>query len=363
MNSRKKEPEALAVKSRWCYSEIMINGVKHSNGHKIEGIVPSNEPAIPGSKIEESTVKFDLEAVLSAVRPLRSVVPVDAHSAGTLGTEREGNAVLIDESGLFLTIGYLVVEATDVFIGGPDGTTLNAHPVGYDHETGFGLIRSVEVPAFAPIQVGDNSNHFVKGSRAIVSSFGGSRNALDARVVDRRLFTGSWEYMVESAIFTAPLHPSWSGAALIDPENGSLCGIGSLLIQGPSGENEDEQGNMFVPIELLPPIIDDLLKNGKRAGSARPWLGVYVSEALGHLVIGSIFEGGPAANAGVQHGDILEQVEDKPVETLEEFYRELWSTGEAGTSIKLGIIRGSASMDIFVRSGDRREYYKQPRRH
>ena len=342
---------------------MMINGVKHSNGHKIEGVIPSNEPTIPGSTIEASKVKFDLEAVLSAVRPLRSVVPADAHSAATLGTEREGNAVLIDESGLFLTIGYLVVEATDVFIGGSDGTTINAHPVGYDHETGFGLIRSVEMPAFPPIKVGDDSNKLVKGSRAIVASNGGTRSALDAHVVDRRLFTGSWEYMVESAIFTAPLHPSWSGAALIDPENGSLCGIGSLFIQGPSGENEDQQGNMFVPIELLSPIIDDLLKIGRRAGPARPWLGMHASEALGHLVVGSIFERGPAANAGVQPGDVLEQVEDKPVESLEEFYRELWSAGEAGTSIKLGIIRGSASMDIFVRSGDRREYYKQPRRH
>jgi len=338
-------------------------GVKHSNGHKIEGVLPASEPELAGPAIEAESVAFDLETTLSAVRPLKSSVPADCHSAATLGTEREGNAVLIDESGLFLTIGYLVVEATDVLIGGPGGSVMHAQPLGYDHETGFGLLRTVDKPEFEPIRLARDADSLTPGARVVVASAGGAGRALDAHVADRRLFAGSWEYMLDSAIFTAPLHPSWSGAALIDPESGMLCGIGSLFVQGPGGEDEDEQGNMFVPIELLNPIFDDRMQYGRRSGPPRPWLGMHATEALGHLVVAGVFDGGPADNAGIRPGDVVEQIEDDSIDTLEALYRRLWSVGEAGTSVKLGIIRGATGMDIFVRSGDRRDFYKLPRRH
>lgn len=341
----------------------MVNGVKHSNGHKFEGILPSTEPELSGPAIAAGSVTFDLDTVLTAVRPLRSSVPADCHSARTLGTEREGNAILIDGNGLFLTIGYLVVEATEVLIGAPNGAVLNAHPIGYDHETGFGLVRSLEQTDFSPIELAPNSQKLTRDSRVIVASAGGPSQALDAHIADRRLFAGSWEYMLDSAIFTAPLHPNWSGAALIDPGTGELCGVGSLFVQGPAGDEDEEQGNMFVPIELLTPILRDLLKTGRRSGPRRPWMGLHAAEALGSLVVVSVFDGGPAFKAGIQPGDILEQIEEKPVDTLESFYRELWSAGEAGASIKLGVIRGSTGMNIFVGSCDRQDFYKQPQRH
>ena len=340
-----------------------MTNIKHSNGHKIDDVLPTSEPEMVGPSINPQSVKIDLETILSAVRPIKSTIPIDCMSAATLGTQREGNAVLIDKEGLFLTIGYLLVESTDVMVGGLGKQVLHAQAVGYDHETGFGLLRSIEKPDFSPIKLASNADHLITEKRVIVASHGGVRRALDARIADRRLFAGSWEYMLESAIFTAPLHPSWSGAALIDPETGLLCGIGSLFVQDPSGEDENVQGNMFVPIDLLSSILNDMIQYGKRTGPSRPWLGINLSEAMGHLVISSVFEGGPADRADIRPGDVIDHIEDQFVDTLEAYYRNLWSTGEAGAPVKLGIVRGASGSDIFVRSGNRQDFYKLPLKH
>ncbi|MBB42331.1 MAG: signal protein PDZ [Rhodospirillaceae bacterium] len=340
-----------------------MTGIKHSNGYKIDDVLPTPEPEMVGPSIAPQSVKINLETILSAVRPIKSNIPVDCYSAATLGTHREGNAVLIDKEGLFLTIGYLLVEATDILIGGLEEKVLHAQAVGYDHETGFGLLRSVERPDFAPMQLASDADHLVSEKKVIVAAHGGVRRALDARIADRRLFAGSWEYMLESAIFTAPLHPSWSGAALIDPETGFLCGIGSLFIQGPGENDKNEQGNMFVPIELLSPILNDMIESGRRIGPSRPWLGMHLTEAMGHLVVSSVFDNGPADRADIRPGDVIDHIEDQFVDTLELYYRNLWSTGEAGASVKLGIIRGTSGSDIFVRSGNRHDFYKLPQKH
>jgi S1-C subfamily serine protease len=338
-------------------------GVKHSNGHRLEGILPLAQPPSPGPHPTEEDVGFDLEAALAAVRPLRSTVPPDCHSAATLGTEREGSAVLIDKSGLLLTIGYLIVEATDVVIGGPDGKPMAAQAAGYDHETGFGLVRTVEPFDLEPLKIAPSVDHIERDTPVVVAAHGGAEQSLLGQVADRRVFAGSWEYMLDSAIFTYPLHPHWSGGALIDQSNGSLVGIGSLFVQGVGGSGGDEQGNMFVPIDLLAPIYSDLVQMGRYSRPPRPWLGMHATEALDSLVVAGVFDGGPADTAGIRPGDLLEMIEDETVTTLEALYRRMWSVGDAGADVKLSIIRGSRGMDIFVRSADRRDFYKIPRRH
>jgi S1-C subfamily serine protease len=338
-------------------------GVKKSNGHRLEGILPITEPPVPGPHPTDDDVGFDLEAALAAVRPLRSNIPPDCHSAATLGTEREGSAVLIDESGLLLTIGYLIVEASDVTIGGTDGKPMVAQAVGYDHETGFGLVRTVEPLDAKPLKRAQSLDQVQQDTPVVVASHGGAAQSLLGTVAERRLFAGSWEYMLDSAIFTYPLHPHWSGGALLDRKDGSLLGIGSLFVQGVGGSGGEVQGNMFVPIDTLAPIYDDLAKVGRSTKTPRPWLGMHTTEAMGHLVVAGMFDGGPADSAGMKVGDLIERVEDTKVETLEDMYRNMWSVGGAGTDIKFGVIRGSRIRDIIVRSGDRRDYYATPRRH
>lgn len=340
-----------------------MSGVKKANGHRLDGVLQIAQPPMPGPQPTPDDVGFDLDTVLEAVRPLRTVVPAESRSAATLGTEREGNAILIDESGLLLTIGYLIVEASDVTVGGPDGHPMVAQAVGYDHETGFGLIRTVDPIDVKPVRLAQGLDFIQQDSPVVVASYGGVKRSLLGKVADRRLFAGSWEYMLESAIFTYPLHPLWSGGALLDRKDGTLLGIGSLFVQGVGGSGGEHQGNMFVPIDLLAPIFDDLVKVGRSTKPPRPWLGMHTTEALGHLVVAGTFDGGPAESAGIRIGDLIDRVEDTKVTTLAEMYRKMWSVGTAGADVKFGVIRGSRVLDIFVRSGDRRDFYTMPRRH
>ncbi len=340
-----------------------MSGVKKANGHRLDGILPIAQPPMPGPHPTEDDVGFDLDTALAAVRPLRTIIPTDCHSAATLGTEREGSAILIDESGLLLTIGYLIIEASDVTIGGIDGKPLVAQTVGYDHETGFGLVRTIEPLDIRPLKMAQNLDRIERDTPVVVASHGGAEQSLLGNVADRRLFAGSWEYMLESAIFTYPLHPHWSGGALIDRTDGTLVGIGSLFIHGVGGSGGEEQGNMFVPIDSLAPIYEDLVQVGRSTKTPRPWLGMHTTEALGHLVVAGMFDGGPADSAGIRIGDLIDRVEDATVETLEDMYRKMWSVGGAGADVKFGVIRGSRGLDIFVRSGDRRDFYTMPRRH
>lgn len=340
-----------------------MDGVKRANGHRLDGLLPIARPPMPGPHPTEDDVGFDLEAALAAVRPLRTSVPPDCHSAATLGTEREGSAVLIDRSGLLLTIGYLIVEATDVVIGGPDGKPMAAQAAGYDHETGFGLVRTVEPLDLEPLTIASSMDRMVRDAPVVAAAHGGAGQALLAHVADRREFAGSWEYMLSAAIFTFPLHPHWSGGALLDRTDGALVGIGSLFVQGVGGSGGEEQGNMFVPIDLLPPIYDDLVRFGRAMRPPRPWLGMHTTEALGHLVVAGVFDGGPADSAGIRPGDLIDRVEDAEVKTLPDMYRRIWSVGNAGADVKLSVIRGSRGLDVFIRSADRRDFYKLPRRH
>lgn len=337
--------------------------VTRANGHRLDGILPLGEPPMPGPQPTDDDVAFDLEVGLSAVRSLRSKIPADAHSARNLGTEREGNAVLIDTDGTLVTIGYLITEATDIEIGGPNGEEVPAQVVGYDHRTGFGLVRTVEPLDLTPLPIASNVDNILTDDQVVVAASGGIPSAILGQVVDRREFAGSWEYLLDSAIFTAPLHPRWSGGALIDPRSGSLVGIGSLFVQDPGGNSSESQGNMFVPIDLLPPIYQELVDTGRAQKNAKPWLGMQTTEALGHLVVSGVHDGGPADQAGVQVGDIIEEIESQGVESLSDMYRKIWSAGGAGADVSISVVRGSRQIDVVIRSGDRHDYLKVPRRH
>jgi len=337
--------------------------IKRANGHRLEGILPGMTPPVPGPRPTTENVGFDLEPALAAVRPLRARAPADGYTAASLGTEREGNAVLIDASGLLLTIGYLIVEATEIMIGGTDGRGIPAQTAGYDHETGFGLVRTVEPLEVPPLTVAKNVDRIVAGTRVVIAGQGGAEQALVGEVADRREFAGSWEYMLDSAIFTTPLHPRWSGAALLDRTDGTLVGIGSLYVQETGGLGDTQPGNMFVPADILAPIYDDLVRLGRPGRPARPWLGMQVTEALGHLVVAGVLDGGPADTVGVMPGDLVATVEGREVETLPEMYRRVWAAGDAGADIQVGLVRGPRVIDVIVRSADRQDFLRMPRRH
>lgn len=294
--------------------------------------------------------------VLSAVVRLSAAIPPDARTAETLGTTRHGNGVVIDSNGLVLTIGYLILEAMSVIVEGPERKPILADVVAYDHETGFGLVRTIQSLSVKPLRLGQSAD-LKKGDPVLVVSSGGVVGARPVGVASRREFTGYWEYLLESAIFTSPPHPDWSGSALIG-RDGRLLGIGSLLVPDATADEPSEPGNMFVPIDLLKPILGDLLADGRAQRQAKPWLGMISVENLGKIAVARVAPDGPAYKAGVQAGDIVIRVAGKDVATLSELYRSIWDIGNAGTEVPLTVMREGSLHDIVVVSGDRYDYLR-----
>ena len=303
---------------------------------------------------------FDLGQALDAVVLLRAEIPEDAFTSGILGTERAGYGVVIREDGLVLTIGYLVTEAEKIWLTTNAGNVVAGHALAYDQATGFGLVQplgELRAPALArgsSAEVNTDDTVFVLGH-------GGQAHALKARVIAKREFAGYWEYLIDDALFTAPAHPQWGGAALVNAR-GQLVGIGSLLLQETVGENS-EQGNMFVPIDLLEPILPELLAHGRTARAPRPWLGMYTQQAENGLIVGGLAPGGPAERAGAQPGDLVLGVAGERTTSLADFLRRVWKLGGPGVEVPLMLARQGDVLRLGVHSADRSDFLKKPRLH
>ncbi len=305
-------------------------------------------------------VEFDLDATLRSVVNIEAQIPADAFTAETLGQERAGSGVVIREDGLVLTIGYLVTEAENVMLIDDRGRATPAHPVAIDQESGFALVQALGRLDLPALPLGSSANVSV-GEPVVMAGGGGARRfACRARVVAKQEFSGYWEYHINDALFTAPAHPLWGGAGLIGPD-GRLIGIGSLHVQQSDGRGHNQDVNMSVPIDLLTPVLDELLAHGRRNKPARPWLGMYSTESGGRVVVADVAETGPAAAAGLRAGDIVASVRDASIDTLGDLYREIWSCGAAGAEIPIEIVRDKRSFWVRVKSGDRAAYLRKPR--
>lgn len=297
-----------------------------------------------------------LEELLDAVVKIKAYIAPDARTAEGLGRERQGSGIVIDQNGLVLTIGYLMVEAYAAEVTTNAGRTVPANVVGYDHETGFGLLRTTEPLKLRPIALGKSSD-LKQRDPVLIASYGGPDMAAPGFVVSKRPFAGNWEYMLDEAIFTAPPHPAWSGAALLS-RDGKLVGVGSLIVGAAEGEEKRFPGNMFVPIDRLPPILGDLIVDGRVAGPGHPWLGVTTDEVRNRLVISRVTSGGPAEKAGLQAGDVVIGVNGAKPSNLIDFYRKIWAEGPAGATVRLDVIQNSDVRHIAVKSGNRLDYLK-----
>ena len=315
---------------------------------------------VPGAfRPRHGAYAFDVDQVLRSVVALQARVPADAFTAEVLGTERVGNAVVIGPDRV-LTIGYLVTEAEDVTLTTRDGRDVPAHVLGVDADTGFGVLHALEPLELPALPLGD-SRALKRGAPVIVAGAGGTTHALAAAVTAREPFSGYWEYALDAALFTAPAHPHWSGAALIG-EAGELLGVGSLHVEG-RGEGKGADGkqqNMFVPIELLPPILDDVA-SGRAAHPPRPWLGVFCQEVENHVVVVGTSPGAPARKAELARGDIIHAVAGDVVEDLSDFYRKVWALGPPGVDVPLVLQREGDVFGVTVASADRRKLLKTRR--
>src|SRR5215217_5540038 len=322
---------------------------------------PSDWKVPPAAQPKPENYEFDLDQALGSVVGIRSVIPPDAFSAETLGTERAGNGVLIREDGVVLTIGYLITEAESVWLTFSDGRAVQGHALGYDQETGFGLVQAlarVELPA---LPLGESSTVPV-GESVVVGGAGGRHHSVAAHVTARQEFAGYWEYVLDEAIFTAPAHPNWGGTALIGPA-GDLLGIGSLQLERATEKDKSEHLNMVVPIDDLKPIYDDLMKFGRPNRPPRPWLGLYATEIEDKIVVVGLASRGPAQKADIRTGDIILAVAGREVSELSTAFRKVWSLGTAGVDVPLLVYRDGRTFEVTITSGDRNRFLKGPSVH
>jgi S1-C subfamily serine protease len=296
-----------------------------------------------------------IEETLAAVVRVRTRALADARSNATLGRAREGSGIAI-EPGLVLTIGYLVIEPDAIEVTTGDNRTLPATLAGYDHATGFGLLKVQGDFGVKPLALGDSQALAVREPVIIIPA-GGRESASAAYVMSKREFTGSWEYLLESAIFTAPPSYAWAGAALVNRDL-RLVGVGSLLVRDTVEPGTPMPGNMFVPIDLLKPILGELKARGRTSATPRPWLGLGTEAVRGRLLVTRVAPDGPADRAGLKQGDIVIGVGDTAVRTHAELYRKLWSLGAAGVEVPIKALQDGDVRDVRVKSIDRTEYFK-----
>ena len=319
----------------------------HGNERGVEARRPGSESNLPPQVVD----------VLPAVVGLHTLIPEDRRSAQTLGAEREGHGIVIDDEGLVLTIGYLIMEAETITVTDSEGRTVPASFVGSDYESGFGLVRTRRPMPVKPMPFGD-SDKIALRSESYVAGVGGEKATLKVKVAGRREFAGYWEYLLDNAIFTVPAYPLWGGSALVGLD-GTLMGVGSLLVQEALGPGSAAfPGNMYVPINRLKPVFEELVERGRLSKPPRPWLGLITLEHMGQLMVGGISEGGPADRAGLKRGDVLQALNGEVLDDLAEFYKRLWASGPAGTAITLRMERDNDAFEVTVRTGDRGQYHK-----
>jgi S1-C subfamily serine protease len=309
---------------------------------------------------------MDLASIAHALGGVRAHIPDDAFTADGLGTRREGSGVVLREDGLVLTIGYLITEAEEVWLTTHAGRVVPAHVLAYDQESGFGLLQALDRLDLPALELGSSAEAkvgdvvlAVKGETvSTLAELYRQVRSLGAAIVAKQEFAGYWEYLLDEAIFIAPAHPSWGGAALLSAA-GALLGVGSLRLQMSRGA-EAVDINMIVPIDLLPPILDDMMTRGAVQRPPRPWLGVFSAESNGEVIVMSVAEGGPAANAGIREGDVISDVRDAEVESLADFYRKVWGSGPAGAEVPLRIVRDGRETWLRVKSADRNSFLRRP---
>jgi S1-C subfamily serine protease len=300
----------------------------------------------------------ELDRALKSIVTVQSSIPEDAFTAQTLGEQRSGSGVIIRESGLVLTIGYLIMEAESVWIADAEGRVTPGHALAVDGETGFGLVQALGPLARPALELG-HSRELKLGDPVTVAAGAGTK-PVRAMVVGKQEFAGYWEYLLDEAIFTSPAHPFWGGAGAID-QNGRLIGVGSLHVEQLTARSSLRDINMIVPIDLLPPILDDLLTYGRVNKPARPWLGIFSAESGDEIIVASVAENGPAAAAGIRRGDVVASVGGSEIESLADFYHKIWSRGAAGVEIPIEIVRDGRAIGLRVRSADRSSFMKRPR--
>lgn len=303
---------------------------------------------------QETITKEKINKFYNSVVSIDSKVPQEARTSRSLGTTRQGSGVIIDNNNI-LTIGYIVIEANEILIGLPNGKKIPGKLTGYDHSSGFGIVSPIIKTELTPLIIGNSNNIKVDDTLLILPSPLKGIGSI-AKMVSRRPFVGWWEYLLEQPIYTLPMNQSWAGAPLISP-NGEILGVGSLFVQDAAFPGTISPGNMFVPINLLKPILNDLIKHGRRKTDIKPYMGMSTSDSSGKVIITRVSKKGPAEKSGLKKNDVIKSANGKHVSSVEELYKTIWSSGSFGVEINFEVIRNEKVIHFKVKTVDRMDYF------
>ena len=311
--------------------------------------------AAPSNAAEEgqSAPRREITVDALSVVKLKTTAVPNARSSTTLGQQREGTGVVIDSQGLVMTIGYLITEAEKVELSTTDGKIFPATVVANDYSTGLGLVRALTPLPVKPVDFGESSA-VAERELVLIVGFDG---VAPAYIVSKRPFVGYWEYLLDEAIYTAPATVNWQGAALLSRE-GKLLGIGSLAVGDAMGKRSAVPGNMFVPIDVLKPVLGDVIANGRSTAKSRPWIGINTQEVQGNVIVTRVSPDGPAEDAGLKAGDVIVGVRGEQIKGQADFYTKLWKSGDAGVEIAVDVLKGNRIEKYSVRSIERDRYLR-----
>jgi len=341
--TRNRGAERLPCRRVWAFAAAFAVAI--GSGPIAAQDAPVSPPAV-GAQQQPS-----LDA-LSVVK-LRSKSVANARSARTLGAQREGTGVVIDSNGLVMTIGYLITEAETVDLSTADGKVFPATVIGYDNVTGLGLVKALTPLPVRPVEMGQSSEAAERDMVLIV----GFDGVAPAYIVSKRPFVGYWEYLLDEAIYTAPATVNWQGAALLNRE-GRLLGIGSLVVGDAIGGRGQVPGNMFVPIDVMKPVLGDFIANGRATTRPRPWIGVSSQEVQGNLIVTRVSPDGPAEDAGLKTGDVIVGIGGQPIKGQADFYTRLWKSGDAGAEVSVDVLKGNRVETYKIKTIDRNHYFR-----
>jgi serine protease Do len=320
---------------------------------------------VPWSPAAAASLAAEQKAIDALTRAVDAVVGIEvtaaegARSAETLGRERSGSGVVIGREGLILTIGYLIVEADHIQVSTQDHRVLPARTIAYDLATGFGLVQTLlPLTGVQPVALGTATG--LPARSMLMAVMGGEEGGVAiTQHLSTRPFSGYWEYHIDSAVFTSPPIGNHSGASLFN-QRGELVGIGSLFVGDALGANPRVPGNMFVPVDLLKPILAELQQTGSTRASHRPWLGLSSTEHGGRVQVLRVSEDGPAFAAGLAPGDVVLAVDGEKVSTLEGFYKKVWARPDAEGEVVLTVLQGADVRQLRVKTIDRMKAMRQP---
>jgi len=291
-----------------------------------------------GSSIAEPTADQFATALVS----IESTINPDGRTVALLGDNRSGTGVMIDSHGLIVTVGYLLLEASEVRISFYNGVQVPATVVAIDAQSGLALVQVAEgyageLPDITPVKLGQSAL-VVKDDRVIVLPANGLEAAASVRIHSAREFSAPWEYLLENALYTMPPVRNFSGAALINRE-AELIGIGTLALQNITDSDDGTvPGNLFIPVDLLTSRLGTMLTQSVKQvePSDRAWLGLMVDEMLS---VTRVLDASPAMEAGIQAGDIILGINDNHVVSRANLYRSLWSTVSVADDVALLVSR------------------------